>query len=170
MGGIRSINGRYYVAVNIITIMVVGYFAASNLDRAEFGRLIKWKLLVGLLAAVGLFSNFNSQLAESWWNKELGRVSANFVHEINKDETLLIVSGSSPTNLGDVLLLSLEVDRDVRFRLNENPSETRFSGNYQNIFWFPSSYREVRVAEENERIKIREVLPGLLWRIDRAEK
>jgi hypothetical protein len=80
------------------------------------------------------------------------------------------VSGSHPTNLGDVLLLSLEVDHDVRFRLYENPIDIRFSNGYQNIFWFPSSYKEAQEISLEKQLQINEVIPQILWKIGSQSK
>jgi uncharacterized membrane protein len=108
-GGIRSIAGRYFVPANIATIMVVAYFLAGKMDQAQGRTLAYWRYVLISLMVIGILSNINSLLATSWWNKELGRVRTEFVDEINKDQTLLIVSGSHPTNLGDVLLLGFEI-------------------------------------------------------------
>jgi hypothetical protein len=113
-----------------------------------------------------LISNMNSLLSETWWNKELGRVTPAFVQIVNKGESLLIVSGHHPTNLGDVLLLSLEVDEDTRFELSEDPNSLEYGGDFQNIYWFPSSLEEVDHIRKAKGLDIEEVLPGTLWRID----
>lgn len=164
LGGIRSIKGRYFVPANMATILVMAYFLSSKLDQLRSQG--KWKILTGLLFIVSIVSNTNSLFSETWWNKELSRVRPEFVHEINKDQSLLIVSGYYPTNLGDVLLLSLEVDPDVHFRLYEDPSDIAYLGNYSNIYWFPSSYQEVEQISTSKGFQVSEVLPGTLWQIN----
>jgi hypothetical protein len=164
LGGIRSIKGRYFVPANMATILVMAYFLSSKLDQLRSQG--KWKILTGLLFIVSIVSNTNSLFSETWWNKELSRVRPEFVHEINKDQSLLIVSGYYPTNLGDVLLLSLEVDPDVHFRLYEDPSDIADLGNYSNIYWFPSSYQEVEQISTSKGFQVSEVLPGTLWQIN----
>jgi uncharacterized membrane protein len=163
-GGIRSITGRYFVPANIATVMIVAYFLSSRMHQPlSHG---KWKVLAILLLVAGIVSNINSLYSETWWNKELSRVRLEFVNEINKDQSLIIVSGYHPTNLGDVLLLSLEVDSDIHFRLYENPADIEYQGNYSNIYWFPGTYQEVEEISTTKEFHITEVLPGLLWKIE----
>jgi uncharacterized membrane protein len=169
-GGMRSITGRYFVPANTATIMVVAYFITNKLDRAPQKTDIKWRLLISALMITSISSNVNSLLAETWWNKELSRVRPEFVNEINREQTLLIVSGYHPTNLGDVLLLSFEIDSDVHFRLYEDPANIRYPNNYQNIYWFPGSYEEIQEIRKKERLLVSEVLTGILWRIDGREE
>jgi uncharacterized membrane protein len=164
-GGIRSIGGRYFVPTNITTILVMGYFLANRLSLSSFKAHKKWRLLISIVIVSALSSNINSMQAETWWNKELGRVRTEFVHEINKDRSLLIISGYHPTNLGDILLLSFEADSDMRFRLYEEPVDIKIAGNYDYIYWFPSSVEEVWEISEKESLQVREVLNGTLWQI-----
>ena len=160
--GIRSINGRYFVPANIAMILVAANFLVNTQNNTIYNK----KLLACLLPVVSIFSNINILLSESWWNKELGRVNSEFIHVIDKDQTLLIVSGSHPTNLRDILLLGFEVDSDVHFRLYENLDGTENLHQYQNVYWFPSSFEEVQANNEKEKIQITEMLSGVLWRID----
>lgn len=162
-GGMRSITGRYFVPVNIATILVMAYFLSSRLDRLHSQR--KWRILTSLLFLAGFLSNINSLYSETWWNKELGRVGIDFVDAINRDQSLLIVSGHHPTNLGDVLLLSLEVDPEMQFRLYEDPADIEYSGNYRDVFWFPGTYQEVEKVSATKGFRVRKVMPGLLWKI-----
>jgi uncharacterized membrane protein len=165
-GGMRSITGRYFVPTNIVTILVVAYFLATMLDQSQPDTALRWKFLIGVLMFSSIISNLNSLLAETWWNKELSRVRTEFAHEIDKDQTLLIVSGDHPTNLGDVLLLSLQVDSDVHFRLYRDSDEIKFSGNYRNMYWFPGSYEQLKTISEKQQLQVSEVIQGTLWRID----
>lgn len=169
-GGMRSITGRYFVPANTATIMVAAYFITNKLDRAPQKTGIKWRVIISALMITSIFSNVNSLLAETWWNKELSRVQPEFVNEINREQTLLIVSGYHPTNLGDVLLLSFEIDSDVHFRLYEDPANIRYLNNYQNTYWFPGSYEEIQEVSRNKRLLVSEVLTGILWRIDGREE
>lgn len=139
-GGIRSINERYFVPANIAMILVAANFLVNTQNNSIYNK----KLLACLFPVVSIFSNINILLSESWWNKELGRVNSEFIHVIDKDQTLLIVSGSRPSNLGDIHLLGFEVDSDVHFRLYENPDSTENIHQYQNVNWFPSSYEDIQ--------------------------
>lgn len=164
-GGMRSITGRYFVPANIATVIVVSYFLANKLDQTQAKTFARWKYLTISLILIGIISNVNSLFAKTWWNKELGRVRTEFVNEINKDQTLLIVSGSHPTNLGDVLMFGFAIDRDVQFKLYRDPADIKFSHNYRNVYWFPGTYSEILEISAKEQIEIREVLQGTLWRI-----
>jgi len=167
LGGIRSIGGRYFVSANIATILVVAFFIANALDQPRPNTYRMLRLSIGLLMVASVCSNLNSLQSETWWNKELGRVRPEFVHEINKDQTLLIVStGYHGSTIGDVLLLSLEVDSDVHFRLLEEPDHILYPSNYDYVYWFPGSFQEVQEISENERLQVSEAIPGTLWRID----
>ena len=164
MGGMRSISGRYFVPVSMTSILVVAYFLASRLEQTR--NSLRWKFLIGLLLLGGILSNVNSMQAESWWNKELGRVRPEFVHEIDKDQALLIVSiGHQGTTIGDVLLLSLGIDSDVHFRLADDPEDLKDYSMYDHVYWFPSSFLEVQKAG----LQVTEILPGTLWRIQNEE-
>ena len=169
-GGMRSTTGRYFVPANLATILVVAHFVTKKLDLIPANAGTKWSLLLSMLMAASIISNVNSLLADTWWNKELGRVRQEFVHEINKEQTLLIVSGYHPTNLGDVLLLSFEVGPDIHFRLYEDPTDIKYPSGYRNVYWFPSSSEEVREISIRERFLVREVLMGTLWQIDGLEE
>lgn len=166
LGGIRSITGRYFVPANIATILVVAYFLTEKSDLWRGRSRFNWRLGLGLLMLGAVLSNINSLLSETWWNKELGRVRAEFVHEIDRDGTLLVVTGRHPTNLGDVLLLGFEVDSDIQFRLFQNPEDTDISGDYDQVYWFPSSFEEVTKVSEQRGIETREVIQSILWYIE----
>ncbi|HSG43424.1 MAG TPA: hypothetical protein VLA72_09750 [Anaerolineales bacterium] len=125
---------------NIAMILVAANFLVNTQNNSIYNK----KLLACLFPVVSIFSNINILLSESWWNKELGRVNSEFIHVIDKDQTLLIVSGSRPSNLGDIHLLGFEVDSDVHFRLYENPDSTENIHQYQNVNWFPSSYEDIQ--------------------------
>jgi uncharacterized membrane protein len=170
LGGMRSITGRYFVPANLMTILIVAYFLTDSLDRAYPRISIKWRILVSGLIAASVLSNLNSLQAETWWNKELSRITPGLFHEINKDQTLLLVSGSHPTNLGDVLSLGFAVDSDVHFKIYEDPDKIQYSGNYQNIYWFPSSYEEFQEISKKKNIRTIEVMQGTLWRIDEVDR
>lgn len=165
-GGMRSITGRYLVVANIATVLVVAYFLAAKLDQSRRRSFTRWAILLGTLVVVSLISNLNSLLAETWWTKELSRVRIEFIREISRDNTILIVSGIHPTNLGDVLLLSLEVDPDVQFILVQEPSDLPYPNYDRNVYWFPSSSEEVQEISEKKGLRVREVLPGTLWKIE----
>jgi uncharacterized membrane protein len=165
-GGIRSVTGRYFVPANIATILVIAYFLADKFDLSKGRSGLQWKLGFVLLLLGGILSNVNSLLAETWWNKELGRIRTEFVHEIDRDGTLLVVTGTHPTNLGDVLLLGFEVDSDVQFRLFKNPEDMDISGSYNHVYWFPSSSDEVTKIIGDKGIDAREVIQDTLWRIE----
>lgn len=166
LGGIRSVSGRYFVPVNIVTIMVVAHLLANRSDHARPNTFVRWQLLISLLIVASLVSNVNSLQAETWWNKELGRVRPEFVREIDQDKTLLIVrTGYHGSTIGDVLLMSLEVDSDVNFRLSEHENFENLM-NYDHVYWFPGSNEEVQEISKEERLQVREVLPGALWQIE----
>lgn len=169
-GGIRSTTGRYFVPANIATILVVAYFLNAKFDLSGNKTINNWKVLLGLLMLASVFSNLNSLYSDTWWNKELGRVRTEFIQEINNDETLLIVSGNNATNLGDVLLLGFELDQDVHLKLLRNPADIKYSDNYSNIFWLPSSYREMQEISAQQQLHVREVLPGILWQIEETSE
>jgi uncharacterized membrane protein len=166
LGGMRSVTGRYFVPANLATVVVVASFLAKRLEQASPGESIRWRSLLGLLVTIALLSNLNSLRAETWWSKELSRVKTEFIREIDKEHTLLIVSGIHPTNLGDVLLLSFEVSSDIRFSLYRDPGEVSYPDNYRNVYWFPASYDEVQEVGEKKGLQVTEVLEGVLWRID----
>jgi hypothetical protein len=160
------VSGRYFIATNIVTIPVIVYFLSNTLDRAEGSSGKKWRILVGLLVTMEIISNVNSLYAETWWNKELSQVRPQFIDEINKEQTILIVSGLYPTNFGDVLLLSLEVNPYVHFRLYEDPEAIEIPNQNKQVYWFPSSYEDVQEISEKKGLQVREVLPGTLWKIE----
>lgn len=166
LGGIRSIGGRYFVPASVAAVLIMAYFLGTNLERSSSAKWIGLTVLVMLACVV---SNVNSLQSETWWNKELGRVRPEFVHTINQDGTLLIVSGRSPTNLGDVLPLGFRVDADVRFRLHEDPYQVEYTSDRQNIYWFPGSYEQAQEVAQQEGLQASEVLPGILWRIEAGE-
>ena len=169
-GGTRSITGRYFVPSSIATILVIAFFLTTKLDQAGATTKLQWKLLVSLLMTVSTLSDVNSLLTESWWNKELGRIRLEFIQEIDKDRTLLIVNNIYPTNLGDVLSLSHEIDSDVHFRLYSDSSKMEFGGNYQYIYWFASSPQTVQKTSESEGFRIREVVKSILWQIESKQE
>lgn len=167
LGGIRSINGRYFVPVNIATILAVAYLLAIKLDHSSSSSQTKWKLITGLLLIAGFVSNVNISTAETWWNNELGRIRPEFIHVLNEsDHALLIVSGHHPTNLGDILALSLEVDQDVRINLYQDPADIEFSTSHATVFWFPSTTNQVQEISLEKQLRVREVIQHTLWRID----
>jgi uncharacterized membrane protein len=165
LGGIRSINGRYFVPLNIATILIVAYLLADRLDQDRSKYV--WQTLTGLLIAISLFSNGNSLHPESWWNKELGGIRPEFVHEIDNDGTLLIVSSkASGTTIGDLLSLGLMIDSDVCFRLVTEPEQIQYSDDYDHIYWFPRSNEEVLHHSEKERLQVRKIIDQTLWQIE----
>lgn len=167
LGGIRSVSGRYFVPVNIVTILVVAYFIVKRLDQSSPNTDVKWRAAIGLLMVTSIFSNLNSLQADTWWNKELGRVRPDFIREIDKEQALLIVStGYHGNTIGDVLLLSLEVDADVHFRLLLTPESIEDIGNYDLVFWFPGSSKEVQRISEKDGLKVKHILADTLWQIE----
>ena len=90
------------------------------------------------------------------------------IHAIDQDGSLLIVSGVHPTNLGDVLLLGLEVKSDVHFRVSDHPQEIEYGGTYEHIYWLPASPDEFEEIRAREQLQVTPVLPGLLWEIQGA--
>jgi uncharacterized membrane protein len=167
LGGIRSIGGRYFVPVNVATILAVAYYLADKLDLVEPSSHTKWRLITSVLLVAAIFSGINILQAETWWNKELGRIKPEFIHALNmSDEALLIVSGYHPTNVGDVLTLGFEADPDVRIRLYEEPDDIEFSNSYGTVFWFPSTTTEAQEIIREKQLQVSEVIPNTLWRID----
>jgi uncharacterized membrane protein len=166
LGGIRSVGGRYFVPLNIATVLIVAYVLSNRLDRARPQPYV-WPVLVGLLLTVSLISNVNSLQAESWWNKELGWIRPEFVYEIDKDGALLIVSSEAHGSMiGDLLSLGLMVDSDVHFRLATEPEQIQFSDEYASIYWFPGSNGEVLQHSEEAELQVRKVLDQTLWQIE----
>lgn len=166
LGGIRSISGRYFGSASIATIMVIAYFLTKKLNRGQRDKSgAKVKYILFLLILIGIVSNINSLLSETWWNKELGRIRTEFVHEINRDQTLLIVSGIHPTNLGDVLLLGFSIDQDVHFIFNKDVPNIEYPLEYKNVYWFPGSYADILKISSNDQFIINNILPDTLWKI-----
>jgi uncharacterized membrane protein len=167
LGGIRSIGGRYFVPANIAIILMIAFLIGTRLNQARPAAYSRLKLLFGLLMVAGIASNLNSLLVENWWNKELGRVRPEFVDEIDKDRALLIVStGYDGTTFGDILLLSLEVDSGVHFRIPQDPDDIEYNGNYDFTYWFPGSNQKVQEISKTKGLQVREVLENTLWRIE----
>jgi hypothetical protein len=170
-GGIRSVSGRYFAPVNIAILLVVARFLLNRLDQFPSRTSVGVKLLIGALVAANIASNLNSWKADNWWNKELGRVRPEFVSEINKDNTLLIVStGYYGSTIGDMLLLSFEVDADVHFKLLGTPEHVEYSGDYDHVYWFASSQQEVQEISKRDGFQVTEVLPFTLWQIDKMDQ
>ena len=168
LGGIRSVSGRYFVPASTTIILVVAHFLAKRLDQTSPDKHVRWRVAISLLMAASIFSNVNSLQADIWWNKELGRVRPDFIREINKDHALLIVStGYRGETIGELMLLGLEVDADVHFRVLSTLESIEDFGNYDLVFWFPGSLKEVQQISEKQGLRIRNVLPdGSLWQIE----
>ena len=167
MGGSRSLAGRYYVTVNIATILVVSHYLGAQIERSRGKRRVGWEIVVLLLLLVQLTSDVVSARADTWWNKRLGRINHAFVTEINQNNTLLLVTGQHGNNLGDILLLGFEIDRDVRFMLTFERRPLDWA-RYQRVYWFPSSALEVQDAVAAGGIRVTEVLRGMLWTVEPA--
>lgn len=165
LGGIRSTAGRYFVPANIVSILVLAWFLANRLNCSDQTLQVNWRRIFNILILVSFLSNINILLAETWWNKELGRIRAEFIRVIDRDQALLIVSGSHPTNLGDVLLLGFELNQDVEIKLYRDSNDINYTGNYKNIYWFPSSYRDVQKISAKDSFKVKDTLDGVLWTI-----
>jgi uncharacterized membrane protein len=167
LGGIRSIGGRYFIPSNIALVMIVSYFLISGLNHSNPYTLVRWKLMISVLLAASILSNVNILLTETWWSKELGRIRPEFIHEINQDKTLLIVSsGQHGTTFGDILLLGLEVDADVHLRWPDHPEDIQYASSYEHIYWFANSPQEVQEISEKNGLQVREVLTNTLWQIE----
>lgn len=165
LGGSRSTVGRYFVSANIASILVLAWFLTNRLNHSDRDIQTNWRRIIGILMLLSILSNINSLLAETWWNKELGRIKTEFIHVIDQDQTLLIVSGSYPTNLGDVLLLGFELKQDVDIKLYRDSNDINYTGNYHNVYWFPSSYKDVQEVSVKESFEVRETIDGTLWSI-----
>jgi uncharacterized membrane protein len=168
-GGIRSITGRYFVPANTATILVMAYFITTKLDQTRPDKIIRVRFFISSLILVSIVSNFNILYSETWWNKEISRIRTEFIHEIDQDQAILIATGYSPTNLGDILSLGLQVKSGVHFRLYRGVTNVEIPINYASVYLFPSSYDDVLTFSTNEYLQIREVISGSLWTVEGRE-
>jgi uncharacterized membrane protein len=159
-GGILSTQGRYYVLYSIAVIPVIAFLIIAKLSVPRANTHIKWNLITALLIAAQLGSAFNILWAETWWTKKLTRNDPQIVHMLNEaDNPLLIVDGLSPTDLGDILALSYEVDEDVKFMLYQNPTFVELPVDSTNIYWFHQTYKNLINPEIGRQYKATEVVP-----------
>jgi uncharacterized membrane protein len=167
LGGVRSIGGRYFVPFNIAIVQIVAYWIAHQLDHADRTAFSKWVSLLGIVMAASISSNVNSFQADTWWNKELSRVTPQFLCEINQDQALLFVStGQHGSTVGEVLQLGIGVDADVHFILPADSGGIEYTSDYEHVYWLANSSQEVQEISEKNGLRIREVLQNTLWKID----
>jgi uncharacterized membrane protein len=163
-GGILSIQGRYFVPVNMAMIPVVAHLFTEKLSLSCPKLPTRWHLFVALLLTAQIGSTFNILWAKTWWNKNLSWNNPQIVQALNQaSNPLLIVYGIAPTDLGDILALGSMVDGDVRFRLYQTPAVVDLTGPFSDIYLFHQDY--VKIIESGNRYKIYEVVPDILWRI-----
>jgi hypothetical protein len=163
-GGIISIQGRYFIPVNMAMIPVVAHLFTEKLSLSCPKLPIKWYLFVTLLLAAQIGSAFNILWAKTWWTKSLSWNNPQIVQELNQaSDPLLVVYGIAPTDLGDMLALSTMVDGDVKFRLYQTPAVVDLSGPFSDIYLFHKNY--AKIIEGENSYKIKEVAPNILWRI-----
>jgi uncharacterized membrane protein len=166
-GGIVSVQGRYFIPMNIVIIPVVAHLLTAKLSILRSTLPLKWYVITALLLAAQVGSAFNILWAETWWTKNLSSNNPQIVQILNQaSNPLLIVYGMAPTDLGDVLALSSMVDRDMRFRLYQDPAVVDLSGYFSDIYWFHQNYTTITETEGGKSYQITEVVPGRLWRID----
>jgi uncharacterized membrane protein len=159
-GGILSTQGRYYVLYSIAVIPVIAFLIIEKLSVPRANTHIKWYLITALLIAAQLGSAFNILWAETWWTKKLTLHDPQMGHMLNEaSNPLLIVDGLSPTDLGDILALSFEVDEDVKFRLYQNPTVVELPLDSTNIYWFHQTYKNLINSEIERQYKATEVVP-----------
>ncbi len=128
-------------------------------------------MITALLLAAQVGSAFNILSAETWWTKNLSSNNPQIVQVLNQaSNPLLIVYGMAPTDLGDVLALSSMVDRDVRFRLYQDPAVVDLSGYFSDIYWFHQTYDDFINSDSGKQFQAKEVIPYLLWSIDNEHK
>lgn len=167
-GGILSIQGRYFVSANVTIIIVVVYLLVSKLSMPGITSPVIWYLITASLFATQISSTINILLSETWWTKRLTYNDPGVGHVLNQDSNpLLIVYGLAPTDLGDVLALSYSVDEDVRFQLYQGTAVEELPVGFSNIYWFHQTYRDFINSEGGKQYQPVEVVPYLLWRIDK---
>jgi uncharacterized membrane protein len=163
-GGILSIQGRYFIPVNIATIPVVAHLLSEKLSIPRTEASVRWYLITAILVAAQAGSAFNIWGAKTWWTKILSPNNPEIVSALNQaSNPLLVVYGMAPTDLGDVLALSSMVDDDVKFRLYEEPAVVDVSGRFSDIYWYHKSYKVM--TESGKGYQFSEAIPGILWRM-----
>ena len=166
-GGILSTQGRYYVIDSVAIIPIIAFLLVDKLSVPRPNAQFKWYLITALLVAAQLGSAFNILWAETWWTKKLTWNDPQMGHVLNEaSNPILIVDGLAPTDLGDILALSYEVDEDVEFMLYQKPTVVELPEDYTNIYWFHQTYKNLINSESGKQYEATEVVPYLLWHID----
>jgi uncharacterized membrane protein len=167
-GGILSIQGRYLVSTNVLTLSVVSHLVVEKISSP--GEKIshrRWYMITALLLVAQLGSAVNILLSETWWTKKLTLNDPQVAHVLNKDiRPLLIVYGLAPTDLGDILALSYSVDEDVQFKLYQEPAVVEPPIGFSNIYWYHRNYHDFTDSHSERQYRAKEVVPLLLWRLD----
>lgn len=164
-GGIRSTSGRYYAAALIFTIVGVSCFLAIRLHSGLATDRRNAMVLVSVLLFGQIASDVRSLRAPSWWNKRLSAINVDFVRTVNQDDVLLIVTNNRPTTLGDILLLSLEVDRDMHIRLQGEAGTDPAADSGRRVYWFANAPEEVAESMAAHNFRTTRLAPNL-WRIE----
>jgi uncharacterized membrane protein len=166
-GGILSAQGRYFVSANVAIIPVVTHLLVEKLSIPRAKPALIWYLVTALLLAAQLGSAYNILWAETWWTKKHSWIDPQIGHVLNQaNHPLLIVNGLWPTDLGDVLAISLMVNQDVSFMLHQTPATIELPEGFSNIYWFHQTYWDFIESESGKQYQATEVVPYFLWRID----
>jgi uncharacterized membrane protein len=165
-GGSLSTSGRYFVGLSVAVIPVVAYLVSEKLSVPKRSSANAWVLVASLIFTAQIISGLNIYVSKTWWNKNLSWNSPQIVDRLNMDsKPLLIVYDQDPTDFGDILALSLMVDKDVRFIMAHSPAVLELSGEYSNVYIYHRSKANfIRLSQEGH-YQTQEVIPERLWEV-----
>ena len=164
-GGILSIQGRYFVGTNMVILPIIGNLLAEKLPAGTGLRPSKWVAAAVIIIFAQIASDINIVRADNWWTKKHSWIEPQIGYVLNEAEgPVLIVNGLWPTDLGDVLAISLMVDDDVRFLLFPSTDRVEIPEKAP-IYWFHETFEGFIDSDGGSEYQATEAVPYFLWRI-----
>ncbi len=116
LGGRRSLESRYLMpAFLAIEMLLVG--AMSDYWQGGVGSRRIAIVLLALLSAGGLLSQWQILHADTWWTKSYSAGNAALARTINRTERPVVLVGAGDPNLGEIISLSYRLKPKVRLRI-----------------------------------------------------
>lgn len=166
LGGYRSFQVRYLIAVYLGIQLTVAYLLATKVFYSNSRRQQQlWRLATIFVISCGILSNLVISPSQTWWNKSFGSEILPIARAIDRSAAPLVLVDSywwSTNNFGSLVNL---LDPKVRVQLVTQASKIKSQATGDIFLFCPSEKLQKELAKQIPMVAVHKKQLGL-WKLE----
>jgi uncharacterized membrane protein len=154
LGGGRSTSPRYLIPSYLALQLIIAYVLTQQIfsTTVQIKQQKVGKIALIFLISIGLFSDWQISHSSTWWTKAFNNFDHCIARSINASDQPILVSDTYFVN---VLGLSHQLDKKVKFQLSSDPARLNIPSGFSDIFLYnPSEVLKMRVEKSGSLVSI----------------